>query len=1157
MLLKELHIRNIASIEKADIDFENDLTDAVTGSPSNIFLIAGDTGSGKTVILDAIALALYKNTPRIDNVVNKQKNSFTDNGGQSISINSIEQYTRLGISEKDDCYSELVFEGNDGRLYHARLKLGITKGRKKDADGNYLSHYSKPYWEYKVDTEDWEKTDGQILTAAAGLTFEQFSRMAMLAQGQFAAFLVGDKGERESILEQLTNTSRFTFYGQAIGKLFSSAKAQKTNAQTAYDTEANHVHPEERQQLTDEREALVQQKKVLDESFKKENDKLRIVNDIEYQAAARTEAAARKSALDEIVQGATYRQQKQLVNDWDATNRERQLLADKQQAERRRQEAAEQIEKAHDTFSLLSSDLAHRQSILKTKRNEMKQLQGWIDSQSIHDQLLTDAAAVVLQLGQYDDTRSKITSANQELEQEKGKSATLLAEVSRCQTAEEQARSRVKEKQQTIDQKQEDRKKLNPSGISTKKDAAIGRCNELERLQDRIVKQDEARQAACQTAEEITQDQAHLTSLSDTLANAQTIYEQCTKDEEATRSLLSTMQMSMEDKITELRRKMRDSHVEICPLCHQSIDPQHLADDFADVLSPLQQREVEVKRLLEEATQQRDAAKTAYDKAKGALDTKKKSWKKMLEAIDAEEKSIMAQAEILGLKTSEALLPQIGANITQEKENISRMDNQLKKAEELQAAIDQLTKEKKPLDHAAEEAVRKLAEARNAETLNTDRISNLEKNIVALTTEKEQLGAALSARLSAYCNSWEKDIPSLQSQLKADARTYTDQKKLAEQKSQEINQIETLLTTIGNIREKILAQQKDWKISAYSQDDEVATEAIAYPTTDINGAWTSLFALIGHQQEEYNEASKLLKANSEALTGYYDQSSKTEQDLLLLISQEGSVATARSFVNDTDSELKSRQDAIAAATSKIGELMAKLKVEKPEDIPSKESLQNLVNELAGRQQALAGHIGGIDEKLKTIGENEKKLEAARQALDKANEYYEKWERMNRYFGGNRFRTLVQTYILRPLLNNANIYLKKITDRYTLTCSEDNEQLSILVLDRYNKNQVRSATILSGGERFMISLALSLALSSLNRQDMNVNILFIDEGFGTLDETNLNSVMSTLEKLQEIAGQSNRRVGIISHREELADRIPVKINVKKRGEGRSIVDITKE
>ena len=82
----------------------------------------------------------------------------------------------------------------------------------------------------------------------------------------------------------------------------------------------------------------------------------------------------------------------------------------------------------------------------------------------------------------------------------------------------------------------------------------------------------------------------------------------------------------------------------------------------------------------------------------------------------------------------------------------------------------------------------------------------------------------------------------------------------------------------------------------------------------------------------------------------------------------------------------------------------------------------------------------------------------------------------------------------------------------------------------------------------------LFLDELNRPDMNVNILFIDEGIGTLDEKSLDSVMGTLEKLQEIAGQTERRVGIISHREELDERIPVKIRVEKKGEGRSKVKI---
>ena len=199
-------------------------------------------------------------------------------------------------------------------------------------------------------------------------------------------------------------------------------------------------------------------------------------------------------------------------------------------------------------------------------------------------------------------------------------------------------------------------------------------------------------------------------------------------------------------------------------------------------------------------------------------------------------------------------------------------------------------------------------------------------------------------------------------------------------------------------------------------------------------------------------------------------------------------------------------------------------------------------------------LGAILKQLDDNTRNQEQAVKAQKAMEQAQETLKKWEVLNTYFGGTRFRTLVQTYVLRPLLNNANLYLKQITPRYLLTCSEENEQLSILVLDNDNKRQVRSVTLLSGGERFMVSLALSLALSSLNRPNMNVNILFIDEGFGTLDEKSLDSVMETLGKLQEIAGLKERRVGIISHRSELEERLPVQIRVEKRGEGRSQVTI---
>ena len=169
MKIKRLHLRNIASIEKADIDFEKDLVEAGTGLPAPMFLISGDTGAGKSVILDGIAMALYGKTPRIESVAGKKNNEFRDAGGREVNVFDIEQYTRLGITEKDECYSEVVFEGNDGREYRARFELGIHAGRKKDpATGKRILLYNTPVQKLTVGSESYEKSEARKRIEEAG-----------------------------------------------------------------------------------------------------------------------------------------------------------------------------------------------------------------------------------------------------------------------------------------------------------------------------------------------------------------------------------------------------------------------------------------------------------------------------------------------------------------------------------------------------------------------------------------------------------------------------------------------------------------------------------------------------------------------------------------------------------------------------------------------------------------------------------------------------------------------------------------------------------------------------------------------------------------------------------------------------------------------------
>ena len=147
--------------------------------------------------------------------------------------------------------------------------------------------------------------------------------------------------------------------------------------------------------------------------------------------------------------------------------------------------------------------------------------------------------------------------------------------------------------------------------------------------------------------------------------------------------------------------------------------------------------------------------------------------------------------------------------------------------------------------------------------------------------------------------------------------------------------------------------------------------------------------------------------------------------------------------------------------------------------------------------------------------------------------------------GKKFRNIAQSYVLRQLLAGANHYLSRLTDRYRMECLLGG--LTILLRDEYQGGVKRPTSTISGGESFLVSLALALGLSSLNRKSLSVDVLFIDEGFGTLESDNLNTVMEALEKLHQIGG---KKVGIISHVEGLRERIKTQIQVRRIDNSRS-------
>lgn len=149
---------------------------------------------------------------------------------------------------------------------------------------------------------------------------------------------------------------------------------------------------------------------------------------------------------------------------------------------------------------------------------------------------------------------------------------------------------------------------------------------------------------------------------------------------------------------------------------------------------------------------------------------------------------------------------------------------------------------------------------------------------------------------------------------------------------------------------------------------------------------------------------------------------------------------------------------------------------------------------------------------------------------------------------NRFTRIAQSITLDVLVGHANHHLADLNPRYRLRRAAD---LALQVEDRDMGDEPRATRSLSGGERFLVSLALALALSRMGGKGGLASTLFIDEGFGSLDATSLDLVIDALETLQS----QGRQVGVISHVEAMKDRITTRINVRKQGGGKSVIEIS--
>lgn len=251
--------------------------------------------------------------------------------------------------------------------------------------------------------------------------------------------------------------------------------------------------------------------------------------------------------------------------------------------------------------------------------------------------------------------------------------------------------------------------------------------------------------------------------------------------------------------------------------------------------------------------------------------------------------------------------------------------------------------------------------------------------------------------------------------------------------------------------------------------------------------------------------------------------------------------------------LKAINDAVTQAQTIVQERTTQIQQHEQERISerSEEILTELLNTAKTTLEQETQQKNEIGFQLQQDINNKQKIGTLLETIQAKGIITENWAKLNDIIGsadGKKFRLIAQEYTLDVLLGYANKHLEKLSNRYLLQRIPNT--LGLQVIDQDMGDEVRTVHSLSGGESFLASLALALGLASLSSSRMQVESLFIDEGFGSLDPATLNIAMDALERLHN----QGRKVGVISHVKEMTERIPVQIKVSKQQSGKSKVEV---